>query len=280
MTRFSEFLDHRQPEETLVRQYVATRGEWVALEFKTADRAPQFGLRKTVSAFGNKDGGDIFLGVTDDGSVDGTTIDLATVSRVLEQEGAPPRDRTITDLVPLVHEPRRIALSNGKFVYWIDVAAQGLLVAAFDPTDGLLHLYDRPGAESEELKGFAAIDLFQRKTRARLLVSIFSEFRRIVKSIPQYYTVPNQVRQDTIRPILLILESTEWQSVATEADRSLTNNAYMGGLLSFPEDAEQWEHLPYQKKDGEWRMRTLTMLPYGVQAFEAYLVAQRIVVPT
>jgi len=278
MTRFEAFLSGREPDESLLRKFLSTRGEWVAREFKRADQPSDFGLRIAVAALANTDGGDVFLGVENSGNPVGTPVDPAEISRVLQQAGAPAHNRYITNLVRVVKDPRRIDLASGLPVYWVDVAAQGLLVAVLK-TDGSLGLYNRPGAESEEVRGFDAIDLFRTKTRARLLFALYSEFRRIVRSIPQYYTVPNQVREDTIRPILQILESTEWQTVATEADRSLTGNGYLGTLLSFPADAAEWERLQYQRKDVEWRQRTLGSLDQGVRSLRAYVENERIVLP-
>lgn len=279
MTRFAAFLDGKEPDVALLRTYLSTRGEWVAREFKLADRPSVFGLRVAVAAFANTEGGDVFLGVTDSGDPIGTPVDPSEIGRTLRQEGAPARDGFITNLVLVVRDPRRIVLENGRPVYWIDVAAQGLLAGVLK-SDGTLGLYDRPGAESDEVKGFEAIDLVRRKTRARLLVALFSEFRRIVKSLPNHYVGPNQVRDDTIRPILLILESPEWQAFATPADRNLTNNAYLGNLLSFPADAALWEKLPYSQRVGEWSMRTLTALDQAVRALEGYLRGERIVPPS
>jgi hypothetical protein len=278
MTRFEEFLANRQPDEALLRQFLSTRGEWVGREFKRADQPSDFGLRTAVAAFANTEGGDVFLGVGNSGEPVGSPVDPAEISRVLLQTGAPPRDGCITNLVRVVKDPRKIPLATGPPVYWIDVAAQGTLVGVVK-TDGTLGLYVRPGAESDEIRGFDAIDLFRTKTRARLLVTLFTEFRRIVRSIPQFYVGPNQVREDTIRPIILILESPEWQTVTTETDRGLTGNGYLGTLLSFPSDAAQWERLPYQKRDSEWRMRTLSSLDQCVRSLRAYVENQHMVLP-
>ncbi len=275
MTRFSTFLGTRDPEEALLRDYLRSRAEWIGREFKRAEQGSNFGLRVAVAAFANSDGGDLFLGVNDAGEPVGTSVDPVEISRVLTQVGAPARDGYITNLVSVVKEPRRISLGNGLVVIWIEVVAQGRLVGVVK-SDGTLGLYTRPGAESDELLGFDAIDLFRAKTRARLLFQLYCEFRRIVRSIPQFYVGPNQVREDSVRPILLILESPEWRSAASESDRGLTSNAYMGSLLSFPADADSWEHLAYARKDDEWRMRTLTALDQGVRAFRAYLVSQHI----
>jgi hypothetical protein len=278
VTRFGAFLGSREPDEALLRTYLSTRGEWVAREFKRADQASDFGLRVAVAALGNTDGGDVFLGVDDSGQPVGSPVDPTEIARVLRQDGAPARDDCITNLVGVVGEPRRIDLAAAPPVYWLDVAAQGLLVGVVK-TDRTLGLYGRPGPWSEEVRGFDAIDLFRRKTRARLLFRLYSETRRIVRAIPQYCTTPNQVRLDTLRPILLILESPEWLAVATESDRGLTGYGYLGTLLSFPTDAAEWERLPYDRKSSEWRQRTLGPLDQGMRSLRDYVERERILLP-
>jgi hypothetical protein len=278
MTRFPEFLDGREPTGALLRQYLKTRGEWVAREFKRADQASDFGLRIAVAAFANTDGGDVFLGVDDDAVPQGTPVDPADVSRILGQSGAPTKDGYLTNLVGVVRDPRWIPLADGPPVCWIDVVAQGMLVGIVK-SDGALGLYIRPGAESDEVRGFGAIDIFRRKTRARLLVRLFSETRRAIRAIPVDYIGPGHFRSDMIRPVLMIIESPEWLECATDTDRSLTNSSYLGPLLNFPGDSERWEQLPWQDRGNQWRMRTMCSFDGSLRALRAYIEQQHIVLP-
>ena len=277
--RFAAFLEGREPSEQLVREYLMTRGEWIGREFKAAAQPAIFGLRVAVAAFANTEGGDLFLGVSNSGGLEGTSIDPVEISAPLRQEGAPERVGCITNLLQVVHDPRRILLGNGRAVFWIDVAPQGQLVAVLR-SDGALGLYDRPGAESEEVRGFDAIDLFTSRTRARLLVRLYAETKQAVNSIPQYYTVPGAVTEDVLTPIRFLLESQEWQVAASSADRGLvTSRAYLGSLLAFPADARAWEALPHAKKGENWRMRVLGEIGPAVANLRAYLLSQRIVPP-
>ena len=50
---------------------ILKQGEGRTVEFKTARRALNRDLYETVCAFLNREGGDILLGVTDDGTPDG-----------------------------------------------------------------------------------------------------------------------------------------------------------------------------------------------------------------
>jgi hypothetical protein len=127
MVRFSEFLKAkgRTADEALLREYLSIRGEWARLEFKEAKGTSSFGLRKAVTAFANRDGGDLFLGVNDGGSVVGTSQDPSAVSRILNQEGSPTRGDCLTNLIGAVKEPVPIPIENGLRVLWIDVAPHG-----------------------------------------------------------------------------------------------------------------------------------------------------------
>lgn len=277
MVRFVAFLGGKQADESLLRQYLGVRGEWVAREFKRADQPSVFGLRIAVGAFANTEGGDVFLGVENCGEPTGTPVDPAEISKTLRQEGAPTRSDCITDLVKVVSEPLRISLQTGLPVFWLDVAAQGLLVGVLKG-DRTLGLYDRPGAESEEIRGFEAVDLARKKTRARLLVRIYVEARRIAHDFTWVYQGPNVVREDTVQPLRAIIESEAWLELATPDDRSLTNSSYLGKFLSLPADYASWEHLRYNEQ-GQRLIARKNDLDQAVVNLRRYLEQLRIVPP-
>jgi hypothetical protein len=281
VVRFQQFLNGRHPDEALLREYLNGHVEWVGLEFKTADREPTFGLRKTVAAFANTDGGDVFLGVDNDRNPVGTRSDPAAISRVLNQEEAAPRNGYVTNLVLLVRSPVPIPLENAPPVLWIDVAPSGVLAGALK-SDGSLGLYLRPGAESPEATGFDAIDVFRRKTRARLLHDLYEQVERIVPSLSLVPQGPNVIREETIAPIRRILDSPEWALVAKTEDWNLMNSSYLGTLLRYPADYASWyaEGLRYQELENRNRMRVLSEIDQGRRALRAYLVSERILTET
>ncbi len=277
MVRFREFLAGRAPDEPLLQEYLRTKAEWINFESKEAKQPPVFGIRKTVSAFANTDGGDLFLGVADDGTAVGTPVDPATVSRILRQEGAPAREDHTTNLLAVVVEPVRIPLATGEPVYWIDVAPHGRLVGTLKE-DGSVGLYDRPGAESPEVRGFDAIALFRRKNRARLLLALFEEFERVVRRMPSYTQGSGDVREDMLTSIRSILDSEAWREVASKDDWSLLNSSYIGCLLSYPTEYATWGTLRYQERENRIRYRK-TELDTAVANFRRYLIETRILPP-
>jgi hypothetical protein len=278
VARFQQFLNGRPPDEALLKEYLTGNIEWIGLEFKTADREPTFGLRRTVAAFANSEGGDLFLGVNEAHEPVGTHVDPAVISRILNQGGAPARDDCLIDLVQTVRPPVRILLADFAVVLWLDVAAHGLIAASLE-ADGRLALFNRPGAESTELKGFDAIDFFRRRTRARLLFELYTEAKRIVDGISAFYVGPRMVTEGTVGPIWRILESEEWRNVATETDKTLTNNSYLGRLLSMPADLDSWENLPFHERDEHLRMRRLVDLNNAMPLLRQYLVNERVIAP-
>jgi hypothetical protein len=75
------------------------------------------------------------------------------------------------------------------------------------------------------------------------------------------------------------LESEEWKAVATAEDRNLESMGNLGPLLSFPQDAENWERLRWDTKGENWRYRTLTDLPTSRTNIRNYVRNERIVLP-
>lgn len=275
MVRFAEFLDGRVPSEELLREYLSNRGEWLALEFKAAKQEPVLGLRKTVAAFSNRDGGDLFLGVDDSSNPVGTTVDASRISEILRQEGAPRMEGVETNLLHVVREPLVISLASGGRVFWIDAAPYGEITGALKP-DGTLGLFDRPGAESPEISGFAAIELFRRRTRARLLRDVYVTAERIIHGISWTPQEPNSIREDLIAPVRRLLDSDDWARVASEADWTLTGSSYLGPLLGLPSDYAEWRRLPYPEFEARLRMRRLIDLDQGIRRLRDYLVNERI----
>ena len=158
----------------------------------------------------------------------------------------------------------------------MDVAASGKLAAALKE-DGTLALYARPGAESPELRGFDAIDLFRARTRARLLLELYDEAVRVERGFTWVYQGPTSVREDFIMPIRRILYSEEWRHVATPDDRTLTNDGYLGRFLSLPADFALWAQMTnYQQRDQNFILRK-NDLSNALPRLRRYLADQHVI---
>src|SRR5580658_18396 len=110
--RFKAYLNGAVADESHLRAYLLANKEWTALEFKEAKNPPKLGLRKSVAAFANTEGGDLFLGVDNGGTPQGTGVDTAILTQILHQTGAPEAPDFTTNLVEVVSPPVRISLAG------------------------------------------------------------------------------------------------------------------------------------------------------------------------
>jgi ATP-dependent DNA helicase RecG len=128
--------------------------EHISLEFKVAVHALPGSLFETVCAMLNRDGGDILLGVNNDGVVVGVD--------------SPAADKMITDLVNLSNDPGKLDppyilfpqkhLVDGKTIIHIQVPASSMVHKTISV------IYDRSNDGDFKLKGAQQIaELFNRK---------------------------------------------------------------------------------------------------------------------
>src|SRR5580658_1303527 len=239
VVRFATYLGDNTADEPQLRSYLLSNTEWVGLEFKEAKQAPVFGLRKTVAAFANADGGDLFLGVDKGGEAVGTEIDSAIITKILNQAGAPQDPDFTTDLVEVVPAPIRIPLKVGGDAIWFNVRPFGRLVAVLKD-DGTLGLFDRPGAESPEVSGVRAIALFKKRTYARLLTNLYEALIGFWKGVPVGFVSKGYVKDFQLNPIRQVIESSDWPLVASADDKALVNGS-LKAFLGYVEDQAEWE---------------------------------------
>jgi hypothetical protein len=275
MVRFSDFLAGAEPTEARLLAYLAAHPEWVRLEFKEARQVPVHGLRIAISALANTVGGDLFLGVKDDGVILGCSFDSVAISEVLRQTGAPVREDTRTNLVDVVRDPKFIPLVTGNRVWWLDVPEFGWVVGAMKE-DGTLGLYDRPGANSPEVIGFAAVDLYNRPSRARLLRKVYEEAESIERGFNYVFQGPGYVSDHTTAPLRRLVESREWDQFARKEEREwIRSNSYLAPFLRLPADYEMWGNLPYGRQTGEM-IQGKNQLAEALRQMRAYLERERI----
>jgi hypothetical protein len=276
-TPFREFLAGRAESEAILREFLRARTEWVAQEFKEAGGLPKYQLRNAVSAFSNRTGGDVFLGVRDgDREPVGTPVEPTAISQALNQSGVERPAGYVTDLVTVVDGPVPITLVNGRPILWIAVRQAGYVSLALDDHNRW-RIYDRPGAETVEVTGLEAIELFRHRTRARLLVALYERAQEAVERIPAYFTVPGDFTERTVGPVRRIVESDDWTSATTTNDRGMLGPGYLAPLLDLPADIASWSDLPYNERESRIRMRRLADIPNGVLNLRRYLEAERLI---
>jgi hypothetical protein len=240
MTRFVEFLKGEQPTEGRLNAFLAANPEWVRLEFKEAKQVPIHGLRKSVAALASTNGGDLFIGVRDDGAAIGCSFDPSELAAVLRQDGSPAREDTRTNLLEVVGDPKQIPIEGGNRVYWFDVPEFGWIVAALGD-DGKLHIYDRPGANSSEAVGLEAVDLYNRQNRARLLRAVFEESQAIENVFQPVFQADGFINDDTVARLRRLVSGREWDKFALVRERGwIQSESHLALFLRLPQNYTAW----------------------------------------
>jgi hypothetical protein len=275
MARFAEFLAGSAPTEEQLAAYLVANPEWVRLEFKESKQVPTHGLRISVAALASTSGGDLFLGVKDDRTIEGCSFDPSALSGALEQAQAPSREDIRTNLVEVVGDPKQIPLANGNRVYWFEVPEYGWIVAALND-DGTLGLYDRPGANSKEVCGLAAVEFFSRPNRARLLRRAYEEAVALENGFQWVYQGEGKINDETTAPLRRVVNSKEWDQFARKVERAwVQSDEYLGLFLRLPSMYAAWGKLPYQKQQGDMLM-TKSRMGDAVRRIREYLEREKI----
>ncbi len=251
MVRFAKFLAGSTPTEERLAAYLKANPEWVRLEFKEAKQVPTHGLRKSIAALASTFGGDLFLGVKDDETIEGCSFDPSALSNALEQREAPVHEDVRTNLVEVVGDPETISVATGNRVYWFKVPEYGWVVAALHD-DGTLGLYDRPGANSKEVAGLAAVDFFNRPNRARLLRGVYQEAVTIERVFQPVFQGEGFINEDAVGALTRLVRSKGWDQFAKASDRAwVQSDEYLGLFLRLPLSYTAWGKLPYQVQPNE-----------------------------
>ena len=259
MVRFVDFLAGSHPTEERLAAFLKVNPEWVRLEFKEAKQVPTHGLRISIASLASTSGGDVFLGVKDDGTFEGCSFDPSLLSGVLEQKGAPVHEEIRTNLVEVAGDPEVIQLDNGNRVYWFKVAEYGWVVAALKD-DGTVGLYDRPGANSKEVCGIASVDFFSRPNRGRLLRKVYEEAVTIDGVFQPVFQGEGYINDETVGGLRRLVTSEKWDQFAKKADRGwVQSDQYLGLFLRLPSSYVAWAKyggrgpIVYRKQESEMR---------------------------
>lgn len=275
MVRFAAFLAGSPATEEKLADYLKANPEWVRLEFKESKEVPVHGLRKSVAALASTSGGDLFLGVKDDGTIEGCAFDPSALSDVLAQKGAPVREDVKTNLVEVVGDLKQIPLSNSNRVYWFDVPEYGWIVGAMND-DRTLGLYDRPGANSAEVCGLAAVDFVNRVNRARLLRKVYEEATVLEAGFQWVYQGEGKVNDNTVALLRKLVNSDAWDQATRKEERMwVQSDEYLGLFLRLPFIYSAWGKLPYQKQQAEALM-TKSQMGDALRRIRDYLVRERV----
>jgi hypothetical protein len=174
------------PTPASLSGYLAALGpEWWASELKetVSDLGDMVGPRKSVAGLANRYGGEVFLGVANDGSVIGTPVTWEQLEASLHQPNAIRSDQYVSDLTFAVCVPPVVVkVSDGpplRSAYVVEVVQQALPVYTWDERLRTFELFVRFAGGTRSLGAIAAIDWLRERTRARVLRTIYLEFETV-----------------------------------------------------------------------------------------------------
>jgi hypothetical protein len=188
MGGFGEYLAARKedPSATTLGAYLAniTSEDWGA-EFKRAENGGDFQLRKAVASLGNHGGGELFVGVTDDKQLLGTSLTVDAFYSRLRQNG-PGADWFTLDLSTLVESTRAIELDDpSKRVLVAEVRAALLPGLVIDDHGGLIW-FERRGRSDHTLAPQEWVESVRRFARGKLLLELYRELAAAASTIPRF----------------------------------------------------------------------------------------------
>ena len=235
MPGFQTFLNGRAANRELVEEYLERTEEWTGVEFKRADKASDFGLRKAVSALANAQGGEVWVGVDESlRRATGTDMDPDSISKVLTQEEVRGPLPVVTDLRRTISvSPISVDVGNNRRAYCLEVRPPGVPCLVKEDA-GTWAMFKREGRESKLLDAVGVLRESRRIDRASMLRQVYTEFRDAVRTHlinPRSQQPPDPDPMPRFRELR---RDGSWESLATASDRSLLSDFQLGIVLGFP----------------------------------------------
>jgi hypothetical protein len=181
---YRSWLKGEAPTAENLQTYVASLDEGWNSEYKAAANDDRMNIRKAVAALGNTAGGEVFLGVANDKTVQGTLLKSNELTDILKQSGAQPASWYSVDLNDAVVDSLTVTLSKGtkpRHAYVLTVARLGVPVLVDE--GGELKLYLRRRDQSVPASGFEALGWNREVNREYILRTCFKEFRSVVNHV-------------------------------------------------------------------------------------------------
>jgi hypothetical protein len=195
------------------------RAEGWLTEFKLAASEPDFALREAVAALHNALGGEVFLGVTDAGRVEGSPATLERINETLRQPRAPQAPWRVTDLLQVTGNTTRVqAPDERRWAYVIEVRPSDLPAFVWDLPSGLT-LPIRSGSDTILLDAATAIEWYTRRRRGDVLRSCYRELATFSTQLSQHRSLPEGL-PDPLPYIQAIVEDGTAYATLSEADRA------------------------------------------------------------
>ncbi|MCI4335987.1 MAG: ATP-binding protein [Thermoplasmata archaeon] len=188
-------------------------------EFKAAAREPDYALREATAALHNAQGGEVLLGVTDGGRVEGSPVTLERVNETLRQSRASPAPWRVTDLLQVTANITRVPTSGEqRWAYVIEVRPSDLPAFALDSSERLV-LPVRSGSDTRVLDAAAAVEWYALRRRGEVLRSCYRELATFSTQLSQHRSLPEGL-PDPLPYIQAIVEDGTAYTVLKQVDRA------------------------------------------------------------
>jgi hypothetical protein len=191
---------------------------WVS-EFKAAARDADYSAREAVAALHNAAGGEVFLGVTDDGRVSGSAVTQETLNETLRQSRAMPAAWRTTDLLQVTGNTTRVELPGaGRWAYVLEVRPSDLPAFVLD-RGGALVLPVRSGSDTRILDTATAIEWYARRRRGDVLRGCYRELVTFALQLTQHQPLPEGL-PDPLPYIHSVIQDGTAYAILTAEDRA------------------------------------------------------------
>lgn len=163
------------------------------VEYKACTKNVDFGVREAVCALANTRGGEVFVGVSDEGNVDGSEVTEQKLNEVLRQAKPvlPPADWYQTDLMDAVKEVTPVPCPGGtKWAYVLSVSVPGVATFVFDKGSDSWIIAVRSGSDTKHLDSYSSIAWFRTQRRGDILRACYKELRQYLSQISLFRQLP------------------------------------------------------------------------------------------
>ncbi len=278
--------------------------EWWNSELKEAisDLGDMVGPRKSVAGLANRYGGEVFLGVSNDGSVGGTPLTLDQIEASFHQPNATRSGEYVSDLTFSIRVPPTVVhVSDGPptlSAFVVEVIQQALPVYTWDERLRRFELFVRFAGGTRKLGAFDSIDWLRERTRARVLRTIYLEFDTVsrIAAHDQDYSVgftpvlpylQKCLEDGTFYTALTPVDRSQLLGQVLEGARSGGSVGFVGQLLRMPKVMEtsrrvleranpDWSLQRVEDRLWSWHNNTWNELKQSRGAFKTWLTNQGI----
>jgi Putative DNA-binding domain len=205
-------------------------------EFKRSETKVDYALREAVASLANARGGEVFVGVANDGSVVGTEVTEQAMNEVLRQKDLPRNGWYVADLVQVVRKVVPVPFPAGaRWAYVLEVRDRERPALTLD-RDGRRHLPVRSGSDTIDSDALSAMEWMRETSRGVILTQAYSELSNYMGQISAYRGIPEGLPA-RLPYLSRVLETSDLRAMLTEEDiANLNGRGVQGGRSSGASD--------------------------------------------